>query len=202
MNAPRNFGLDREIAAKLASKYDVGREIEAREWIETVIGEPFPYEGFQESLKDGVILIKLMNVLIPGFFKIKASKMPFVQMENISKFLEGCVRLGCPKHDLFQTIDLYENKNPGQVVDAIWSLSRHAAKAGCDIPVLGPKLSDKHEVEFSEEVLNAGKSVINTYQYGYAGGANLSGVRHGYRREIGGIDPRRHSSLNSNGNKS
>jgi hypothetical protein len=57
-------------------------------------------------------------------------------MENIAKFLEGCEKLGCPKHDLFQTIDLYENKNPGQVVDAIHSLSRHAAKAGCDVPVL------------------------------------------------------------------
>ena len=56
-------------------------------------------------------------------------------MENIAKFLQGCEKLGCPKHDLFQTIDLYENKNPGQVVDAIFSLSRHAAKAGCDIPV-------------------------------------------------------------------
>ncbi|KAF9925659.1 hypothetical protein FBU30_004610 [Linnemannia zychae] len=182
--------LNAEIAAKLASKYDVGRELEARQWIETVVGEPFPYEGFQQSLKDGVILCKLMNVLIPGFVKIKPSKMPFVQMENIAKFLEGCERLGCPKHDLFQTIDLYENKNPGQVVDAIWSLSRHAAKAGCDIPILGPKLSDKHEVEFSEEVLNAGKTVINTYQYGYSGGANLSGQRSG-RREIGGVDPGR-----------
>ncbi|KAF9169789.1 hypothetical protein BGX21_007681 [Mortierella sp. AD011] len=180
MNKPRNFGIDREIAAKLASKYDVGREVEAREWIETVVGEPFPYEGFQESLKDGVILCKLMNVLIPGFYKIKPSRMPFVQMENISKFLEGCERLGCPKHDLFQTIDLYENKNPGQVVDAIWSLSRHAAKAGCNTP----------EVEFSEEVLNAGKNIVNTYQYGYSGGANQSGVRYG-RREIGGVDPMR-----------
>lgn len=56
-------------------------------------------------------------------------------MENIAKFLQGCEQLGCPKHDLFQTIDLYENKNPGQVVDAIFSLSRHAAKSGCDVPV-------------------------------------------------------------------
>ncbi|KAG0048078.1 Muscle-specific protein 20 [Gryganskiella cystojenkinii] len=193
MNGPRKFGIDREIAAKLAAKYDVGREAEAREWIETVVGEQFPSDSFQGSLKDGVILCKLMNVLIPGFYKIKASRMPFVQMENIAKFLEGCERLGCPKHDLFQTIDLYENKNPGQVVDAIWSLSRHAAKAGCDTPILGPKLSDKHEVEFSEEVLNAGKNVINTYQYGYSGGANQSGVRTG-RREIGGVDPGRSRS--------
>ncbi|KAF9576900.1 Muscle-specific protein 20 [Mortierella alpina] len=193
MNGPRKFGIDRDIAARLASKYDVGREIQAREWIETVVGEPFPHQEFQLSLKDGVILCKLMNVLIPGFVKIKSSKMPFVQMENISKFLDGCERLGCPRHDLFQTIDLYENKNPGQVVDAIWSLSRHAAKSGCDIPILGPKLSDKHEVEFSEEVLNAGKTVINTYQYGYSGGANQSGVRTG-RREIGGVDPGRTQS--------
>ncbi|CAO3564052.1 unnamed protein product [Mortierella alpina] len=193
MNGPRKFGIDREIAARLASKYDVGREEQAREWIETVVGEAFPHPEFQLSLRDGVILCKLMNVLIPGFVKIKSSKMPFVQMENISKFLDGCERLGCPRHDLFQTIDLYENKNPGQVVDAIWSLSRHAAKAGCDTPILGPKLSDKHEVEFSEEVLNAGKTVINTYQYGYSGGANQSGVRTG-RREIGGVDPGRTQS--------
>ncbi|KAF9355759.1 Calponin-3 [Mortierella sp. NVP85] len=190
MSAPRKYGIDREIAAKLAAKYDVGREIEAREWIEAVIEEQFPFKEFQPSLKDGVILCKLMNKLIPGFTKIKPSKMPFVQMENIAKFLEGCERLGCPKHDLFQTIDLYENKNPGQVVDAIHSLSRHAAKAGCDVPILGPKLADKHEVEFSEEVLNAGKHIVNTFQYGYTGGANLSGVRSG-RREIGGADPER-----------
>ncbi|KAF9906505.1 Muscle-specific protein 20 [Linnemannia zychae] len=190
MSGPRKYGIDREIAAKLAAKYDVGREAEAREWIETVIDEKFPLPDFHASLKDGVILCKLMNVLIPGFVKVKASKMPFVQMENIAKFLEGCEKLGCPKHDLFQTIDLYENKNPGQVVDAIFSLSRHAAKAGVDIPILGPKLADKHEVEFTEEVLNAGKHIINTFQYGYSGGANQSGVRNG-RREIGGIDPGR-----------
>ncbi|KAF9929031.1 Calponin-3 [Modicella reniformis] len=190
MSTPTKYGMDREIAAKLAAKYDVGREVEARQWIEAVIGESLPHPDFQTSLKDGVILCKLMNVLIPGFVKVKTSKMPFVQMENIAKFLEGCEKMGCPKHDLFQTIDLYENKNLGQVVAAIHSLSRHAAKAGCDVPILGPKLADKHEVEFSDDVLNAGKNIINTFQYGYGGGATQSGVRYG-RREIGGIDPGR-----------
>ncbi|KAF9585079.1 Muscle-specific protein 20 [Lunasporangiospora selenospora] len=187
--ATRKFGIDREIAAKLAAKYDPLREEEAREWIEQVIEEPLPCPGFQESLKDGVILCKLINVLIPGFVKVKASRMPFVQMENIAKFLEGCEKLGCPKHDLFQTIDLYENKNPGQVVDAIFSLSRHAAKSGCEVPILGPKLADKREVEFTEEQMNAGKHVINTFQFGYNGGARPE-PRSG-RREIGGIDPGR-----------
>ncbi|KAG0256284.1 hypothetical protein DFQ27_005793 [Actinomortierella ambigua] len=186
--AQRKYGLDREIAAKMAAKYDVGREQQAREWIEAVIQEKFPLPGFQESLKDGIVLCKLINILIPGFVKIKTSKMPFVQMENIAKFLEGCEKLGCPKHDLFQTIDLYENKNPGQVVDSIFSLSRHAAKSGCEIPILGPKLADKHEIEFSDEVLNAGKNIVNTFQYGYTGGASQAGMGTG-RREIGGVDP-------------
>lgn len=68
-------------------------------------------------------------------------------MENIAKFLEGCEKLGCPKHDLFQTIDLYENKNPGQVVDAIFSLSRHAAKAGVDIPVSRTKILPLYQMD-------------------------------------------------------
>lgn len=56
-------------------------------------------------------------------------------MENIATFLAGAEKLGCPKHDLFQTVDLFENKNIVQVVDAIFSFSRFAAKAGFDAPV-------------------------------------------------------------------
>lgn len=41
--------------------------------------------------------------------------MPFIQMENISHFLAGAEKLGVPKHDLFQTVDLYEKKNMTQV---------------------------------------------------------------------------------------
>jgi hypothetical protein len=36
-------------------------------------------------------------------------------MENINKFLEGARELKCPAADLFQTVDLYEEKNPAQV---------------------------------------------------------------------------------------
>ena len=38
------------------------------------------------------------------------------QMENISKFLSGAEKLGVPKHDMFQTVDLYEKKNMTQVI--------------------------------------------------------------------------------------
>lgn len=56
--------------------------------------------------------------------------MPFVQMENISHFLSFVSRppVSLPPHDLFLTIDLYEQKDPAQVCQCISSFSRIAHK--------------------------------------------------------------------------
>ncbi|KAI9250480.1 calponin homology domain-containing protein [Phascolomyces articulosus] len=181
------FGIDREIHRKIQSKYSTELEQEAREWIESVIEAPLPSDDFHESLKDGVILCKMIGKLVPGEGKYKDSKIPFMQMENISKFLAGAEKLGVPKHDLFQTVDLYEKKNMTQVVDSIFALSRYAHKAGTCSSYLGPKLAEKHVVEFSEETLNAGKAYFNTAQYGYSKGASQAGIIFGARREISNV---------------
>lgn len=54
--------------------------------------------------------------------------MPFVQMENISHFLRACQSppLNLQTHDLFQTVDLYEAKDPAQVLQCISAFSRRA----------------------------------------------------------------------------
>lgn len=54
--------------------------------------------------------------------------MPFVQMENISHFLHACQLppLGLPPHDVFLTVDLYEAKDPAQVLQCISAFSRRA----------------------------------------------------------------------------
>ncbi len=54
--------------------------------------------------------------------------MPFVQMENISHFLRTCQSppLNLPQHDTFLTVDLYESKDPAQVVQCIIAFSRRA----------------------------------------------------------------------------
>ena len=54
--------------------------------------------------------------------------MPFVQMENISHFLRACKSppLNLQAHDIFQTVDLYENKDPAQVLTCIGAFSRRA----------------------------------------------------------------------------
>ncbi|CAO3698149.1 unnamed protein product [Rhizopus microsporus] len=186
------YGIDKEIQAKIVGKYSLEREQEARAWIEDLIGEKFPLDDFAESLKDGVILCKVIGKLMPGQGKFKQSKMPFVQMENISIFLKGAEALGVPKHDLFQTIDLYEKKNMTQVVDSIYAISRYGYKAGTCSNYLGPKLADKQKPTYSKDAAKAANATFNTYQYGYAGGANQSGINFGQRRDIAGKDPSRY----------
>lgn len=57
--------------------------------------------------------------------------MPFVQMENISHFLRACKSppLNLQEHDMFLTVDLYESKDPAQVIQCLGAFSRAASLA-------------------------------------------------------------------------
>lgn len=72
---------------------------------------------------------RLVNLAIgsPGV-KYKQSAMPFVQMENISHFLRACQAppLNLQQHDMFLTVDLYEQKDPAQVLQCLGAFSRAA----------------------------------------------------------------------------
>jgi hypothetical protein len=72
-------------------------------------------------------------------------------MENINAFLDALIKLGVPKHETFQTVDLYEGKNVVQVIDCIFAFSRHAVASGFQGPLLGPKLAEKR-VRYAEYV--------------------------------------------------
>ena len=71
-----------------------------------------------------------MNLAIgsPGL-RYKESTMPFVQMENISHFLKACQSppINLPPHDVFLTVDLYEAKDPAQVLQCLGAFSRRAS---------------------------------------------------------------------------
>jgi hypothetical protein len=81
--------------------------------------------GLLHALTDAHRLINLATS--PGV-KYKQSNMPFVQMENISHFLRACELppLNLPAHDRFLTVDLYEQKDPTQVLQCIVAFSRRA----------------------------------------------------------------------------
>jgi hypothetical protein len=52
---------------------------------------------------------------------------------------------GVPRHDLFQTVDLYEDKNMVQVVLAIYALGGRAQKNRFNGPVIGVKHADANK---------------------------------------------------------
>ena len=68
-----------------------------------------------------------LAVVAPSI-KYRESRMPFVQMENISHFLRACQMppLSLPPHDVFLTVDLYEAKDPAQVLQCLGAFSRRA----------------------------------------------------------------------------
>ena len=149
-------------------------------------------ESLIESLKSGVTLCKVANKLkaadeTSGFIKWKESKMPFVQMEQISQFLTFARSYGVPEDELFQTVDLFEEKDPAIVYQTLKSVSRYANKKHPDLfPVIGPQLATKRPrppVKQKPKHLQTGWS---TTEYGYMGGASQKseGIVFGQRRNI------------------
>lgn len=142
---PKGYGMTAELKEKQAAKYDPQLERQARDWLEAVVGEPFPPGSFHEALKDGVYLCKVINKLQPGSVpKINTGKMAFKMMENIGKFLDAITAYGVTKHESFQTVDLFEGENMVQVVNGIHALGRKAQSKGYTGPTLGPKEAAKN----------------------------------------------------------
>ncbi|KAK3302447.1 uncharacterized protein B0T15DRAFT_422534 [Chaetomium strumarium] len=121
--------LDKDLRRLRLDKYTPAAANEVRQWIEGILGERLPDDDLLEGLKDGVALCKLVNLAIgPPGVKFKKSPMPFVQMENISHFLRACQAppLNLQQHDMFLTVDLYEQKDPAQVLQCLGAFSRAA----------------------------------------------------------------------------
>ncbi|UYV60807.1 hypothetical protein LAZ67_1002395 [Cordylochernes scorpioides] len=138
-------------------------------------------------------LVRLMDKLMPGSIqKVNTSGGQFKLMENIQKFQEAAKRYGVPEIDVFQTVDLYERRNLPQVAQCIMALGRTCIMAlgrTCYLhpdfhgPYLGPKPSEEHKRNFTEEQLRAGEGIINL-QYGTNKGANQSGQNFGNTRHM------------------
>ncbi|OAA63184.1 calponin-like protein [Cordyceps fumosorosea ARSEF 2679] len=121
--------LDKDLRKMRLDKYTPAAANEARTWVEESLGERLSSPDLLEALKDGVALCKLINLAIPApGIKFKQSAMPFVQMENISHFLRACQSppLNLHEHDIFLTVDLYEQKDPAQVLQCLGAFSRAA----------------------------------------------------------------------------
>lgn len=153
-----HYGMDADLAAKAAAKYDPVLEAASRVWISQVVGEPLGDASLQQALKSGVVLCRLANAIQPGVCK-KPSEMsaPFKQMENISNYLAACDKLGVPKHDQFQTVALFENKDMMAVLINLQALGRAAQRVReYHGPAFGAKLADVNVRQFTDEQRIAG----------------------------------------------
>eukprot|EP01132_Coremiostelium_polycephalum_P007426 gene7426-9128_t len=123
--------LNDDIQKKKAQKYDSSLEKLARKWIEDVlkIEELDLNVSLFEHLKNGVLLCKLVNTLKPGIIKrINESQISFKQLENIQNYLKACSQLGLQDTNLFNSIDLFENKDINLVITNILVLGKFASK--------------------------------------------------------------------------
>ena len=123
--------LEEDLATKQMFKYDAEAERSAVEWIEQVMGIKKPAgESLHEWLKSGVILCRLLNTMKPGSVPTPSeSKIAFKQRENIGAYLDACQRrFSIHGGSLFQTVDLYEEKDMNIVVTSIHYLAKSVAK--------------------------------------------------------------------------
>ncbi|QPG76474.1 hypothetical protein FOA43_003863 [Brettanomyces nanus] len=188
--------LDQDLKASRLAKYHNSKLIqETKYWLVSILGDRIDRDylintDLIEVLKDGSILCQLIKcVWGEGSLKFKTSKMAFVQMENIEKFLNFIKFQGVPQDELFQTVDLYEAKDPYQVVMTLQALSRVIKdKFGSQFSMIGPAISHKHErpkVPAKPQYLK-GDTPWSTIEYGYIKGSNQATehVVFGSRRDI------------------
>ena len=99
------------------------------------------------ALRSGVQLCRVMNVILPGSAAAVEETAdgagsggggnPFKQRENISSFLRLCRECNVAEFDLFETNDLFEARNPQQVLQCIHALGKACATVpGFDGPFL------------------------------------------------------------------
>ena len=62
------------------------QEQEVLNWIEAVLGEKLPAGAYEDVLRDGIVLCRLINKIVPGSVnKIQTSGGSFKLMENIQR---------------------------------------------------------------------------------------------------------------------
>ncbi|CAJ0585711.1 unnamed protein product, partial [Mesorhabditis spiculigera] len=191
-----SYGLSRELEKKNNARFSLEEAIEVLYWIEEATGMSFENDPAQfstsqhvcDALKDGVMLAVLMNRLngrdiVPCNMR---PKMPFHKMENISNFLQAAKNYGVSEISLFQTVDLYENKQPYKVIECLRFLAAVAQAKGAPVPFPQwvVKLATNNPRRFDEGTMRSGDTVI-PLQYGTNKCASQKGMTpYGLARQI------------------
>lgn len=121
---------------------------QAREWVCAVTQIPLDITGFKGALPKAEILARVVEAFDPAYVKrIHVSeKKEFRHTDNIMLFLNWCRKMKLRRHFLFETVDLYEEKNIPNVIFCIHGLAMFLNKRG-----LGKGIVVKSDVVFTYE---------------------------------------------------
>lgn len=198
-------GLARDTQVKINSQFDVDEARKCLYWLGEMIGENIEIldtenksemaDSFYTVLRDGVLLCKLIDCLLPGDKKIDFSKKTFQattnaafaaarERERIGIFLQKCHEYGIPDTNTFQTDYLYERQNLVQVCTCIRAVGIEAqSHPDYQGPAIWPRKSETNRRTWTEDQLKAGQQVISL-QYGTNKGASQAGMSFGKTRMI------------------
>lgn len=177
------YGLDADLAAKAAAKYDPQLEKEVTDWISAIIGQPM--EGtMAEWLHDGKILCTLANAIKPGSVKkINTMNAPFKQRENITYFQKFMRDNGMTESAMFGTDDLYDSKNLGSFIVSVNTFG--GVIQGTIPEFTGPKLGVQVEAHVADSKRQGGPA---TQCGGLAGTMEVQKLTQGKREVAGGTN--------------
>eukprot|EP00954_Amorphochlora_amoebiformis_P027665 1386989-Amorphochlora_amoeboformis.AAC.1 len=93
---------------------------QALDWINAVLKKNV--DSFEKLMK-GDILCRVVNKIRPGTVKrINRMNASYFKMENIDHFLNGCRVIGVADHDLFVTVDFFEQRKFNMVAHTVLHL--------------------------------------------------------------------------------
>ncbi|PRP81726.1 hypothetical protein PROFUN_10826 [Planoprotostelium fungivorum] len=148
------FGLDAELELKARAKRDPDFEMSLLEWIEETVNDSCTHPlDFAESLKSGVMLCRMINVVSPNSVKkIDERNIPLVMIENINCYLRACWALNVPSSSLFVANDLYTKKNIPQVIANVFTVARLAScRSDWKGPIFQTKAASRELKQEQEE---------------------------------------------------
>ncbi|CAG2172002.1 unnamed protein product [Oppiella nova] len=113
------------------------RESQVLLWIWNILQEISEFD-YEQYLRDGVVLCRLMNAIKSGAIKgeITSGTNMKQKRENINNFLKACSAYGVAKECLFEVEDLLLLQNIPKVTRCIFALGKLAAE-NYDGPELG-----------------------------------------------------------------
>jgi len=121
----------------IQGKREDNKERQLIQWLGRVTGEKVPTGNvdFGETLKDGILLCKLINKLQPGSVKRIHLTGVYAFRENVGNFISACKKYGMRDEDCFTAVDLCDRHDLSLVASTLLSLAELARSRDRNFPL-------------------------------------------------------------------